>query len=65
MQVYCWVEPAMDKTTGQHCEMNHREMTLWAKHMVSNMILAAKKKNSRDVGTRQDNKVPATKYKDV
>ena len=37
-QTYCWIEKAgeaQDGGPGGHREINHEQMTLWAKHIVS------------------------------
>ncbi|KAI9466354.1 hypothetical protein BJY52DRAFT_1183211 [Lactarius psammicola] len=33
LRTYCWVEPATQGSRGGHREINHDEMTLWAKHI--------------------------------
>ena len=35
IETYCWIELRTKGRKGGHFEVNHREMTLWAKHMVS------------------------------
>jgi len=35
MEAYCWIELASDGIAGGHREFSHRELTLWAQHMVS------------------------------
>lgn len=39
LKTYCWVQPATENQSGGHREMTHEEMTLWAKHMVSERLL--------------------------
>ncbi|KAI0293473.1 hypothetical protein BC826DRAFT_969203 [Russula brevipes] len=33
MRTFCWVKPTTANSAGGHIEMNHENMTLWAKHM--------------------------------
>lgn len=33
---YCWIKPADAANCGGHHEMLHKDMTLWAKYIVSN-----------------------------
>jgi hypothetical protein len=35
IMTYCWIEPADGNTKGGHREIPHKEMTLWAKYIVS------------------------------
>ena len=35
--VYCWPKPGEKGSPGGHREVSHEEMTLWAKHIVSEM----------------------------
>jgi hypothetical protein len=36
---YCWIDSAMATSRGGHREVNHLEMTLWAKNIVSNNFM--------------------------
>jgi hypothetical protein len=35
---YCWIEPADGNRKGGHRKIPHKEMTLWAKYIVSKKI---------------------------
>jgi hypothetical protein len=37
-QTFCWIEKAGEEGVGGHREINHEQMTLWAKHIVSQII---------------------------
>ena len=36
--VYCWPEPGGKELPGGHREVTHEEITLWAKHIVSQTV---------------------------
>jgi hypothetical protein len=40
MKTYCWIEPATAKNKSEHRAVDHQEMTLWAKLIVSETLLA-------------------------
>ena len=42
--VYCWPEPGGQGLPGGHCKLTHKEMTLWAKFIISKITLRKVKK---------------------
>jgi hypothetical protein len=64
MKTYCWVEPATSKTSGGHREINHEEMTLWAKHMVSKNY-QLNKKVLTEVVTWQCDTASSAEHKEI
>jgi hypothetical protein len=44
MKVYCWIEEGSKTSEGGHREVNHVQMTLWAKQLVSKIPLLIRKR---------------------
>lgn len=65
MQTYCWVEVAGKGTSGRHREVDHEEMTLWAKHIVSRNHFTRQIKTYQAVGSQENDKIPPTEHQKV
>ena len=58
--VYCWVDPSGCKK--DHEPLNHEDMTLWAKHIVSMLRLSTNNGTYQRAGRGEGNKVRSPKY---
>ena len=47
IRTYCHINQLTDHLEGEHREINHKDLTLWAKHMVSEIFLLNNEQNSQ------------------
>ena len=58
--VYCWVDASGRKK--EHDPLNHKDMTLWAKHIVSMLRLSMNNETYQCAGRGEGNEVRSPKY---
>ena len=60
LPVYCWVDPSGCKK--EHDPLNHKDMTLWVKHIVSMLRLSTNNETYQHAGRGEGNKVHSPKH---